>query len=83
MLPTVQRATISAYSQRIDPSTGRERDDYLYSARVSRERFAAFNFDNLAAVDPVAAFDQFDELRSAVTKTGLIKPIEPFPIPTL
>lgn len=76
-LPTVQLVVLSAYSQRPDPATGAARDDYLYSARVPRDRWQRIRFDNLATLDVVEALSQF-ELRREMGKTGAFKPIEPF-----
>ena len=76
-LPTINKVLLSAYSQRVDTGTGRENDDYLYSVIADRKNFEAMNFDNLAGVDPVVTLERF-ELRRNMTKTGVIKTIEPF-----
>ena len=75
-LPTVEEVTLSAYSQRADPATGQMRDDYLYSVHVSRPQWQGINFGNLANLDVVEAFSQF-ELRRDMGKTGMFKPVEP------
>jgi len=76
-LPACERAVLSAYSQRTSKKTGQIEDEYLYSVRASRERWLSLNFDDLAQVDPVEAFDAF-EARRTMTKSGVFKPIAPF-----
>ena len=76
-LKSCSQVTLSGYSQRPDKSTGQTVDEYLYSARISRDLWLQLRFDALAGLDPVAAYKKF-ETRSAVSKTGVFKPIEPF-----
>ena len=76
-LPTVSTVIFSGYSQRVNKTTGRTEDEYLYSVRVPRSQWEKINFDNLEAIDVVACFERF-ELRRNVTKRGVISPIEPF-----
>jgi hypothetical protein len=68
--------TLSAYTQRITPATGRELDTYVYSARITRTGWATINFDNLPALDVVAAFELFD-LRRKFAKNGKLESIVP------
>jgi len=75
-LPTVGEVVASGYTQRLDPATGRVRDEYLVSARVTRVLWEEIDFTQLAAVDVVQAFDRFD-LQRDMTKTGVFRPIEP------
>lgn len=76
-LPHCQQVVLSAYSQRPDPATGRERDDYLYSVRVERKDWETIAFERLADVNVVDALGAFD-IRRALTKKGIFSPIEPF-----
>lgn len=76
-LPAVQEARVSGYRQVTDPATGGERDQYLYSVKVSREQWGRIHFDRLDQVDPVAAMEAF-ALRRDMTKTGIFRDIEPF-----
>ncbi|WP_445003013.1 DUF4236 domain-containing protein [Halomonas mongoliensis] len=76
-LPAVQEARVSGYRQVIDPATGGERDQYLYSVKVTREQWGGIHFDRLDQVDPVAAMEAFS-LRREMTKTGIFRDIEPF-----
>ncbi len=76
-LPAVQEARVSGYRQVIDPATGGERDQYLYSVKVTREQWGRIHFDRLDQVDPVAAMEAFT-LRREMTKTGIFRDIEPF-----
>ena len=68
---------ISGYSQRLDATTGKTNDDYLYSFKANRESFKKINFESLEIVDPVAALGAFENRRK-MTATGIFKPIEPF-----
>jgi len=79
-LPTIEGVTLSGYTQRPDGSTGHLRDEYVYSVRVCRPRWAEINFTNLAALDIVGAFERFD-LRRKLSKSGLLGTIEPFAEP--
>lgn len=76
-LPVAQQVVLSAYCQMMDPGTGRKQDKYVYSVRVERQSWGQIDFANLAAVDPTEALARFD-LRRDMTKTGLLRPIEPF-----
>jgi len=76
LLPGVERVVLSGYSQRLDPSTGHVRDDYLLSVEVDRQGLAELNFDRPEQIDPQAALERFN-LRRDMTKTGIFRPIEP------
>jgi len=75
-LPQCDTVVLSAFSQRVDSSTGNPRDEYLYSVRVHRDGWRAINFATLEQVDVTAAFEAF-ELRRDSTGTGILRPIEP------
>ncbi|MBF7051993.1 DUF4236 domain-containing protein [Halomonas sp. KAO] len=75
-LPGVKEARVSGYRQTIDPATGSESDQYLYSVKVTREQWERIGFDNLEQIDPVAALEAFT-LRRDMTKTGIFRDIEP------
>lgn len=77
LLPKVETIYLSAYSQRVDKSTGHVGDEYLYSAKVDRSEWEGLNHSNVEAIDLPDCFEQF-ELRRKMTKTGIFKPIEPF-----
>lgn len=76
-LPLAETVVLSGYSQRRDPATGRLRDDYLYSVKVSRDDWDKVDFTQLPSVDVVEALGAF-ELRRQMSKTGVFKSIEPF-----
>jgi hypothetical protein len=76
-LPTVLGVMISGYSQRADRAFGRVSDEYLYSARISRQIWEQFDFSHLPAIDLPTAFEKF-ELRRSMTRTGIFQPISPF-----
>jgi hypothetical protein len=75
-LPAVDTVTLSAFTQRIASDTGQQSDTYIYSVRVRREDWARINFDNLAGVDVVAAFERFT-LRRNIARNGVFEAIEP------
>ena len=77
LLPVTERCVISGYSQRVGKQTGLISTEYLYSVIISREEFSRMNFENLSSVDPVEALGIF-EIRRSMTKTGILKPIQPF-----
>ncbi|XGA81379.1 DUF4236 domain-containing protein [Halomonas sp. CH40] len=76
-LPSVEEARVSGYRQVVDPATGGEHDQYLYSIKVTRDQWCRIHFDQLEQVDPVAAVEVFN-LRRNMTKTGIFRDIEPF-----
>ncbi|WP_416140752.1 DUF4236 domain-containing protein [Halomonas sp. HK25] len=75
-LPGVVEARVSGYRQIPDPATGGQRDQYLYSVKVSREQWGRIHFDRLDQLDPVAAMEAFT-LRRDMTRTGIFRDIEP------
>ncbi|MFW6346584.1 MAG: DUF4236 domain-containing protein [Halomonas sp.] len=76
-LPRVEEARVSGYRQVTDPATGGERDQYLFSVKVSRHQWQQIHFDRLDEVDPVQALEAFT-LRRDMTRTGIFRDIEPF-----
>ncbi len=78
-LPKAKRVCISGYSQRLDPSTGRTKDDYLMAFRIEREKFLGIDFDHLDIVDPIEALARFEHRRK-MSSTGIFKPVEPYEI---
>jgi hypothetical protein len=76
-LPAAQGVVLSAYTQRVDPATGREVDTYLYSVKAPRGMWDRVDFDRLEFVDPVAAIGGLEHRRE-MSKTGIFKPITPF-----
>lgn len=76
-LPTASTAVISGFSQRLDSSTGKVKDEYLLSVRVEREGYSKINFDSIDKVNPVDALGGF-EIRRKLTSTGVFKAIDPF-----
>lgn len=75
-LPALKCVTISGYTQRVD-SRGVKSDLYVLSSRIERARLARLDFDRLAQLDPVSAFDHFDT-RRRLSGSGGMQSIEPF-----
>jgi hypothetical protein len=62
-LPRISQVTVSGFTQRPDTQTGKMRDDFVISTRISREKWAAINFANLREVDPIDALTRFELIR--------------------
>ncbi len=77
VLPDARNIFISGYSQRLDTSIAKIKDDYLLSYKIDKETFNKINFKNLEALDPIRALDQFEHIKK-MSKTYLFKEIEPF-----
>lgn len=77
LLPTIDKVTISGYSQRHSKLTGHLENQYLLSVVVMRKDWEEINFGGLDTIDPIEALYRF-ELRRDMTKTGNFKSIEPF-----
>lgn len=76
-LPSCRMVVLSAYSQRPNKATGAIEDEYLYSVKPDRGTWAKIIFKGLTNVDPIETLSLF-ELRRNMTKSGIIKAIEPF-----
>lgn len=76
-MPTIQKIALAGYSQRLDRSTGHERDEYLYSVRLNRDGWQSLNFDSPSDIDAFECLGNFD-IRRKVLASWVMKPIEPF-----
>jgi uncharacterized protein DUF4236 len=76
-LPTLEQVTISAFTQRKDPGTGNEMDDYVLSARIHRKDWCSIDFEHLKSIDPVEALARFEIIRS-ISRGGRLEAIRPF-----
>lgn len=76
-LPSPKQIMISGYSQRLDKTTGKINDDYLFSFKIDREIFSNIDFQSLDRVDPIEALAIFEHRRK-MTATGIFKAIEPY-----
>ena len=76
ILPGLDEVVVSGYSQRRDPATAREREDYLVSVRIPREAWSALDFGALEHLDPVACLGAFECVRD-LSDTDVFAPIEP------
>ena len=81
VLPKADEVVLSAYTQRPDKATGDILDKYLYSVRVNRRDWGTIDFTNLPDVDAAEALGRFD-IRRDMTKTGVLRKIEPFDGPS-
>jgi hypothetical protein len=75
-LPVAQAVTVSGYSQRSDKATGKVEDQYVLSAAVMRPAWEEIDFNATPQIDVAQALARFD-LRRDITRTGLLKPIQP------
>lgn len=78
-MTTIQEITLSGYSQRLDRSTGHERDDYLYSVRLTRDQWQLLNFEAPGDIDAFDCLGRF-EIQRKVLASWVMKPIEPFQV---
>ncbi|MBF7070149.1 hypothetical protein [Aliarcobacter butzleri] len=76
-LPSIDLIIISGYSQRLDKSTANTNDEYLYSVKFNKSDFSKLNFEKIELIDPIKAFDNFENIRN-MTSTGILKEIKPF-----
>lgn len=76
-LPSIDLIVISGYSQRLDKSTAHTNEEYLYSVKFNKSDFSKLNFEKIELIDPIKAFDNFENIRK-MTETGIFKKIEPF-----
>jgi len=76
-LPATNIVILSGFSQRLDASTGRINDEYLYSVKFARDVFSEIDFNNLELLDPIMAFSRFENIRN-MSIAGIFKAIEPF-----
>lgn len=81
VLPRAEEVVLSAYTQRPDKATGDILDQYLYSVRVNRHDWNGIDFTNLPDVDAAEALGRFN-IRRDLTKTGVLREIEPFDGPS-
>ncbi len=70
----IANITISGYTQRLNKGTGNFEDEYIYSIRFEREKFAKMNIRN---IDPLEAFKQFENITD-ITNAFVMKKIIPF-----
>jgi len=78
-LPSLRECICSGYSQRRDPRTGHEREDYLLSVRVTRAQWNAIDFKALAYLDPKQCLEGFQLVRS-LSASSLFTPIQPLAV---
>ncbi len=76
-VPWLSTVVASAYSQRPDPATGRERNEYLISCAVPAERWNELNFQRLDSIELPTCLGAFP-IRRKMTKTGVFKAVDPF-----
>jgi hypothetical protein len=76
-LPSINLIVISGYSQRLDKATAHTNEEYLYSVKFNKSDFSKLNFEKIELIDPIKAFDNFENIRK-MTETGIFKKIEPF-----
>ncbi len=81
-LPTAQAALVTGLVEAIDPATGRSGRVALFSVKATRGDFERINFEALESVDPAQSLALFD-LRRDMSKTAILKAIEPFTVAEL
>ena len=78
-LPGIDNVVVSGFTQRMDSSTGYEKENYIVSAIVKRKNYKKLNFDNLKAVSPIDFIGEH-YVRRKLLKSGIMRAIEPFEI---
>lgn len=81
-LPTIKVALVTAVTPGVDPATGHPAEIALYSVIAGRDAWSKLNFEALDAIEPAETLALF-ELRRAMTKTGMMKPIKAFSLEEL
>lgn len=76
-LQTVSDIVLSAFAERPDPATATNRDECLYSVKISRASWSRINFNALMNLDPAAALQSY-AIREKVSAAGVFSAIEPF-----
>ena len=74
-LPSVERLTISGYTQTLNAAIGYEEDTYLLVVDVRKADWKMLNLTQPELIDPIAALEQF-ELRRDMSKTGIFRAVE-------
>lgn len=81
-LPTVEHVMVSAYREIVNPANGNDKDEYIISVIVHRDRWESMSFSRLKQIDPVEVFAEH-LLARKMTKTGIFKAITPFSLEQL
>jgi len=58
---TIIEIVISGFTQRLNKATGNIEDQYIYSIKLTRDKFSALKFEK---ADPIEAFSNFESNRS-------------------
>ncbi|MDP4285972.1 MAG: DUF4236 domain-containing protein [Bacteroidota bacterium] len=58
---TIAEIIISGFAQRLNKATGNIEDQYIYSIKLTRDKFSELKFER---IDPVEAFSNFENIRS-------------------
>ncbi len=72
--PLIQNVYVSGYTQRINKSTGKIEDEYVYSVNYDIARFRNLNFQK---IDPQLALESFNPIMK-VSKTSDLVTIQPY-----
>jgi hypothetical protein len=75
-LPALEQVVCSGYSQRRDPRTAHEREDYLYSVRVTRALWTQVDFTALEYLDVTQCLERFELVRE-LSASGVFAPVRP------
>ena len=58
---TIAEIIISGFTQRLNKATGNIEEQYIYSIKLTRDKFSGLKFER---IDPVEAFSNFENIRS-------------------
>lgn len=74
----LERVVLSAFRASLNPSTGREEQQCLFSIRIDRPGWRAIDPERLGELDPIDVLAPFEQHKQ-MSKTGMFKPVEPLP----
>lgn len=75
-------ALVSGATPVVDPATGHPAEVALYSVIAGRDAWSKLNFDAIHSIEPAETLALFD-LRRAMSKTGIMKPVKAFTLEQL
>lgn len=77
-LPSLALVRLSGFRPAMNPATGRQQEECLFSILVDRAGWEAIDPQRLGELDPMDVLAPFEQ-RKAMSKTGIFRPIEPLP----
>ncbi|MGY6587178.1 MAG: DUF4236 domain-containing protein [Wenzhouxiangella sp.] len=73
---SLEMVLLSAFRPAMNPSTGQDEDECLFSVRIDRARWEAIDPERLGELDPIDVLAAFEQHKN-MSKTGLFRPVKP------